>query len=84
MGFFTSYKSHYTAGFAYGLTLRLLPKRAAKAKIVELYKWGFAREVAQHDPDLNEHQLKEARAWGEGASKARGVDVPLPVPPYPA
>jgi len=83
MGFFNDWRSHYTAGFAYGLLLRALSDTAAEKKIVNLYIWGWEREVAQHDPDLTPHQIEEARAWGDGASKARRLSVGLPTPPYP-
>lgn len=83
MGFFTDWRSHYAVGYAYGLTLRVLSKASAEQKIVELDIWGWIREVAQHDSDLTLHQIEEAKAWGAGARKARGVNPPLPVPPYP-
>jgi len=75
---------HRLAGFGYGLTLRVLPKAKAEQKIVKLDIWGWNREVAQHDPELNPHQIGEARAWGEGARLARGLNPPYPVPPYPS
>jgi hypothetical protein len=83
MGFFKDWRSHYVVGFAYGLTLRVLPKVKAEQKIVELDIWSFNREVRQHDPDLTPHQIQEAQAWGKGARAARGLNPPLPVPPYP-
>jgi len=84
MGFFNDWRSHYTVGFAYGVALRFLPDSKAEQKIVELDRWGWAREVAQHDPDLTQHQIEEAAAWGKGARAARRLNPPKPVPPYPA
>ena len=84
MGFFNDWRSHYAVGFAYGLTLRLLSDERAERKIVELDILGWQREVAQHDPDLSPHQIEEAAAWGKGARAARNLNLPLPVPPYPA
>jgi hypothetical protein len=87
-GFFKSWKSHYTAGFLYGVTLRALPKSVAEQEIVELDRWAWAREWKQNqagqDPNdpMSDRQIKEAVAWGLGARKARGVNPPLPVPPY--
>lgn len=83
MGFFKDWRSHFTVGYAYGLTLKLVSKEKAIAKIIELDVWGWNREVAQHDPDLTPHQIEEAMAWGAGARAARGVNPPFPVPPYP-
>ena len=89
MGFFTDWRSHYAVGFTYGLTLRLLSKTVAEQKIVELDIWGWEREWEQNlkgenpnDP-MSSHQIEEAAAWGKGARAARGLNPPLPVPPYP-
>lgn len=83
MSFFNSYKSHYLVGFLYGLGLSVLSDAQAEDKIIDLYIWAWDREVAQHDPELSLHQIREARAWGDGAAKARRLDVSIPVPPYP-
>jgi len=83
MGFFNDWRSHYTVGYAYGLTLRFLSDAKAIQKIVELDIWGWNREVAQHDSDLSLHQIEEAAAWGKGARSARDLYPPYPVPPYP-
>lgn len=81
--FFKSWKSHWTVGYLYGLTLCVLPRKKAEKRIVKLDIWGWEREVKQHDPDLSPHQIQEAKAWGQGARKARRVNPPLPSPPYP-
>ena len=83
MGFFTDWRSHYTVGYLYGITLCVLSDEKASQKIVALDLWGWEREVEQHDPDLTPHQIEEAAAWGLGARKARGVNPPQPSPPYP-
>ena len=89
MGFFNNWKSHYAIGFAYGLALRVASKNAAEAEIMDLDIWAWDREWEQNlkgkNPNnpMSEKQVKEARAWGEGARKARGVNPPFPIPPYP-
>jgi len=75
--------NHWLAGYGYGLGLRFVSRVKAEAAIVRLDLWGWAREVTQHDSDLSPHQRAEARAWGEGARFARGLNPPLPKPPYP-
>lgn len=82
--FFRDWRSHYTVGYAYGLTLLVLPKTKVEQKIVKLDIWGWNREVAQHDDTLTEHQQQEAAAWGAGARKATGlINLSYPHPPYP-
>jgi hypothetical protein len=88
MGFFNSWKSHYTVGYAYGLTLRTLSKSNIEKKILDLDLWGWDREWKQnlksnspHDV-MSEHKMQEARAWGQGARKSSGLNPPFPVPPY--
>ena len=79
-------KLHFVAGFGIGLTLRFLPRAAAERKINELDIFGWNRELRQHPGDdvLTPHQIAEARAWGEGARRSRGLNPPFPSPPYPA
>lgn len=88
MGFFNSWKSHYFAGWLYGHTLAVFSDEKAAKKIVALDIWGWNREWEQNlagqnpnDP-MSDHQIEEAKAWGKGARKARGVNPPLPTPPY--
>lgn len=82
--YFYSWHVHYDCGFAYGVALRLVPARVARRRIKALYEWGWTRECRQH-PDqhgLTPHQVKEARAWGDGASAGRGIAPEPPSPPY--
>jgi len=78
----------YAAGFAYGLGLRFLSASKATAKIVALDVWAWDREMAQNlegeNPNfpMSDKQVAEAKAWGAGARKARGLNPPYPVPPY--
>jgi len=90
VGFFTDFRSHYTAGYLYGLTLHLDWDGVASKKIQALDVWAWNREWEQNlkgqnpnDP-MSDHQVKEARSWGEGARKARGINPAFPSPPYPA
>jgi len=90
MGFFTDWRSHYAVGYAYGMTLSILSDVGAAAKIVALDLWAYEREWQQNlegenpnDP-MSDKQIQEAKAWGLGARKARGVNPPQPSPPYPA
>lgn len=89
MGFFRDWRSHYTVGFAYGIALRATPKAYAEKKIIELDHWAWEREweqnlVSTHPNEImSAHQQQEARAWGDGARAARGVNPPRPSPPYP-
>lgn len=89
MGFFKDWRSHYTAGFLYGLGLRLVREADAEQDILNLDLWGYAREWDQNlrgenpNDSLSSHQLQEAAAWGAGARKGRGIDLSYPSPPYP-
>ena len=83
MSFFNDWRSHYTAGFLYGVSLRIVSRSAAEQKIIELDLWAWNREVEQHDPELTPHQIEEAMAWGRGARRGLGLSLPFPVPPYP-
>ena len=81
---------HRLVGIAYGLGLRFRSKQRATAAILALDLWAYNREWEQNllgenpnDP-MSPHQLAEARAWGEGARAARGLNPPFPVPPYPS
>lgn len=88
MGFFTDWRSHYTVGYLYGMTLSVLSDEKAAQKIVKLDIWGWDREWEQNlkgvnpnDP-MSAHQIEEASAWGKGARKARGINPTQPNPPY--
>lgn len=88
MGFFNDWRSHYAAGYLYGLTLRAYWPSVAIHKIRELDKWAWEREWKQNlagqnpnDP-MSPHQVEEAKAWGKGARKACRLNPPYPVPPY--
>ena len=74
---------HRAYGFAYGLALRLLPWEAAARAIMRLDLWAWRRELEQHGGEMTPHGLAEARAWGEGARRARGIPIQWPSPPYP-
>lgn len=74
---------HYLGGYAMALPWRLCRRAARVARVDEIDRYGWAREVEQHDEVLTPHQVEEARAWGRGARAALGVDPPWPVPPYP-
>lgn len=75
---------HYWGGYWMALPwwFRFMAERLKRLEQIDLYGW--AREVAQHDPQLTPHQIEEAKAWGLGARKAlRLPAVPFPSPPYP-
>lgn len=91
MGFFTDWRSHYVAGYAYGLVLKTLSLSdgALGKRILDLDLRGWEREWKQNlkskNPNtvMSEHQVQEARAWGQGARKSTGLNPPFPSPPYP-
>ena len=71
------------------MTLCVLSDVDALDEIVALDRWAYEREWKQNqegenpnDP-MSDKQIKEAKAWGRGARKARGVNPPF-YPPYPA
>jgi len=73
---------HWLGGFSYGLLLRFAPKKDRLQDLQDLDYWAWEREVKQHDPNLNAHQVREAMAWGKGARKALRIYPPYPDPPY--
>ena len=76
---------HFLGGFWMGLREAWKPHAHRVSALRTIYLIGWEREVAQHDADLNEHQIAEARAWGLGAAKAlRLTPWPAPSPPYPS
>lgn len=90
MGFFSDWRSHYVAGYLYGVTLCVFSDEKASQKIVELDIWAWNREWEQNlegenpnDP-MSPHQIQEAKSWGQGARSARRVNPLLPTPPFPA
>ena len=81
----TDKRLHFLGGFFLGLRSAFKSQPLRVAALRTIYLYGWQREVAQHDADLNEHQIAEARAWGLGAAKAlRLAPWPAPSPPYPA
>ena len=75
---------HFLGGYFKALPWRIAAVGVRHQRVHDVDLYGWAREVAQHDPDLNEHQVREAKAWGRGARACLGVDPPYPSPPYPA
>jgi len=75
---------HFLGGYMKALPWRIASPGAREQRIFTIDLYGWSREVAQHDPELTEHQISEARAWGRGARACLGVDPPYPSPPYPA
>lgn len=75
---------HWFGGFFKALPHRRLTydQRVAAAQAIDRYGWN--REVAQHDETLTPHQVAEARAWGKGARAALRVVTAWPSPPYPS
>lgn len=60
------------------------PWRAARLVALNaLDRWAWDREVAQHDPKLSPHQIREAAAWGAGARAALGWSDVFWIYPYP-
>ncbi len=88
MGFFKSWRSHYFAGWLYGVTMARESVAERKVAIWNLDLWAYNREWQQNlkanhpNAKLSEHQTREAMAWGAGARAAAGVFPPYPSPPY--
>jgi len=81
----TDERLHFLGGFAMALPYAFSSAAIRFRELRRIYVYGWDREVAQHDPDLSEHQIREARAWGLGAARPlRLVGTPAPMPPYPA
>jgi hypothetical protein len=75
---------HALGGAAMAFPFAWLSREYRLARLVDIDLYGWNREVAQHDPDLSPHQIKEAMAWGAGARRALRLEgTPYPAP-YPA
>jgi hypothetical protein len=74
---------HYLGGFFKALPLRFASRRKRIARIREIDLFGWEREVEQHDLDLNDHQIREAAAWGVGARDALRLPALAWDLPYP-
>lgn len=80
----TDERLHFLGGWFKGLPWRWASYHARLARVYEVDRWAWAREVAQHDPDLTPHQIREAAAWGAGTRAAVRLPAAPWAPPYPA
>jgi len=81
----TDERLHYLGGYLKALPWRCEREAKRAARVLEIDLFGFYREwkqnLAGQNPNIpmGTHQLYEARAWGQGARAALGVDPQRPV-----